>query len=48
MGAWGVKPFASDGALDWLGSSITTPMAETMALRGFLTLATLSTLRRQE
>lgn len=28
MGAWGVGPFASDGALDWLGSSIEDPIAE--------------------
>ncbi len=28
MGAWGVGPFASDGALDWLGSSIEDPIIE--------------------
>ncbi len=28
MGAWGVKPFASDEALDWLGSRVTDPMAQ--------------------
>ncbi len=28
MGAWGVKPFASDEALDWLGSRVTDPMAK--------------------
>lgn len=27
MGAWGVGPFASDGALDWLGSEIQDPIA---------------------
>lgn len=30
MGAWGVKPFASDGALDWLGSQVTSPLAKTI------------------
>jgi len=38
MGAWGEGPFASDGALDWLGSQIQDPIAGVIkkALEHFL------------